>query len=137
MNEFKRNTTYSLSNEQAWESIRGIFKKEEDFNRMNFVMFSTSGVHGTYGTLEDAQRRIDGKPCAGCSAQSRCFTNECQEDRNMDITFIIMQPRLVRTLFGNLTVQTQEEVDFLKWCRENSWKAMLTIGIDPGTEGGA
>lgn len=71
---------------------------------LNFVLFSTSGVHGTYCTIEDAE------------------SEEC------DVTFLVVQPRLVGLRYGNCDPKTPEDFQFLRKLRESSHAAVRAIG---------
>jgi len=77
-------------------------------NDLNFVLFSTSGVHGTYRTLEDA------------------------ESEGGDVTFIVVQPRIVGLRYGNCTPKTQDDFQFLRKLRESSHLAAGSIGHKQG-----
>lgn len=72
---------------------------------LNFCLFSTSGVHGTYCTIEDAE--------AG---------------EVSDVTFVVVQPRIVGIRYGNCEPRTPEDFAFLKTLRESSRQAVATIG---------
>lgn len=72
---------------------------------LNFCLFSTSGVHGTYCTIEDA---------------------EAGEVR--DVTFVVVQPRIVGIRYGNCEPRTPEDFAFLKALRASSREAVATIG---------
>lgn len=78
---------------------------------LNLVLFSTSGVHGCYRTIE-----------------------EC--DLGQDVTFLVVQPRVVTTWHGNATIETEADRAFLKALRQSSWEAVRRIGADtaPGKE---
>jgi hypothetical protein len=74
-------------------------------DELNFVLFSTSGVHGTYQTLEQEQQA----PGTG-------------------VTFLVIQPRMVLTRYGVVYPQSEEDFAFLKKLRATSWKAMAGVG---------
>ena len=78
---------------------------------MNFVLFSTSGIHGSHITIEDAEQAINNK-----------------EDI-LDVTFLVVQPRIVSLRYGNCTPETLEDIQFLKTLRETSMKAVAEIGF--------
>jgi hypothetical protein len=88
------------------EALRGMFP-EGEADEMNLCLFSTSGVHGTYTTIEEVEAKEE-----GCD----------------DVTFVIVQPRIVCIRFGNATPVTPEDFAYLKKLRESSWKAALSIG---------
>jgi hypothetical protein len=76
-------------------------------DEMNFVLFSTSGVHGSYRTLEQEQKA----PGTG-------------------VTFMVIQPRLVLTRYGVVYPKSAEDFAFLKKLRATSWEAMTEVGSD-------
>jgi hypothetical protein len=95
-----------ISESIAMDAIRTMFPKgKESVNEMNFILFSTSGVHGTYCTIEDAEA-----------------------DSELSITFLIVHPRLVTLKYGNVTPETKEDFKFLKGLRKASWKVVTNIG---------
>jgi len=91
-------------------ALRKMFPDGEA-NEMNFVLFSTSGVHGSYMTIEDAHANVA----------------SASEDEPTDVTFLIVQPRLVCLRYGNVTV-TDENVEYLKKLRASSLAVVSTIG---------
>jgi len=82
------------------DALRAIFPtgKADD---LNFVLFSTSGVHGTCNTIEDAERYITGK----------------NPDGHAEITFLIIHPRLVMMRYGECVPETMEDIEFLRGLR--------------------
>jgi hypothetical protein len=82
-------------------------------DEMNFVLFSTSGIHGTYTTIEDIER-------------------EPEEWGNL-LTFLVVQPRIVCTRYGLCAPETPEDFAFLKKLRASSHAAMRQIGQDSGS----
>jgi hypothetical protein len=83
---------------------------------LNFVLFSTSGVHGTYTTIEDAENFING-------------IIEHPED-NARVTFLIIHPRIVGVRYGNCDPETMDDIRYLKALRATSHDAIRTIGND-------
>jgi len=96
------------------------FFPEAEADNMNFVLFSTSGVHGHYGTIEDAERHLAG-----------------DEEETSDVTFLIIHPRVVHLRYGNAEPKNDDDIAFLKRLRASSWKVALTIGAatKPAQEG--
>ena len=99
---------YSILELDKWstgmEELRELFPDAEA-NDLNFVLFSTSGVHGSYNKIEDFE--------AG------------KVDR---ITFVVVQPRIVCMRYGNVKPQNQDDIDFLKALRSSSWLVASQIG---------
>ena len=88
-----------------------------DANELNFVLFSTSGVHGTYGTIEDAEAIV-----------ARGFKDEDGDESHPSVTFLLVHPRIVCLRYGNCEPTTADDFAFLKRLRSTSWAAVLTIG---------
>ena len=86
-------------------------------NYLNFVLFSTSGVHGSYCTIEKAEATVQ-----------RGNKDEDGEDYHPQVTFLVVHPRIVALRYGNCSPQTDEDFAFLKRLRLSSWKVVQTIG---------
>lgn len=95
-----------LDEKRGLDALKALFPTAEA-DENNFVLFSTSGVHGSYRTLEQEQK-VSGS----------------------GVTFIVMQPRLVLTRYGVVYPKSDEDFDFLKKLRATSWKAMTEVGSD-------
>jgi hypothetical protein len=91
---------------QGLTVLKALFPAAEA-DGMNFVMFSTSGVHGSYQTIEQEQKA----PGTG-------------------VTFMVIQPRLVLTRYGVVYPKSEEDFAFLKKLRATSWEAMTEVGSD-------
>lgn len=107
---------YHVKHEMAMVHLRRIFPKGIA-NELNFVLFSTSGVHGTYATIEDVERFLKIAP-----------VERKEDDWCNDITFVIIQPRLCTLHYGNCEPENIEDIEFLKRLRESSWQAIKQIG---------
>jgi hypothetical protein len=81
-------------------------------DELNFVLFSTSGVHGTYNTIEEAEQYISGLDDDGIS----------------EVTFVIIHPRLVAIRYGACNPKNNADIEYLKQLRESSHKIVLSIG---------
>lgn len=106
--------------------LRAMFPDGEA-NDMNFVLFSTSGVHGSYLTIEDVERSLlkyGGEPT---------FGDDEPDDWCVDmVTFLVVHPRLVALRYGNAKV-TLDDIPYLKKLRASSLAAVATIGV-PASE---
>ena len=109
------NKKWRLVNNNKWglmhtkdgmEALRKYF--QDGVNEMNIVLFSTSGISGTYNTIEDAEK-----------GGGNSFN---------EVTFLILQPRRQVIFSGNCIPKTPEDFQFLKKLRSDSKKAILTIG---------
>ena len=108
---------YSVMRKQSgvegMDALRGMFP-DAKADEMNFVLFSTSGVHGTYNTIEEAERFLRGEDAEGYS----------------EVTFAIVHPRLVAMRYGVCNPASQDDIDYLKRLRSSSHKAVVKIGIE-------
>jgi hypothetical protein len=95
-------------------------------NEMNFVLFSTSGVHGTYRTIEDAEATL-----------ARGNKNEDGEASQPEVTFLVVQPRICCLRHGNCLPETADDIAFLKRLRESSWSVVPAIGRHESLGGAA
>jgi hypothetical protein len=97
-------------------ALRQIFPDAEA-DEMNVVLFSTSGIHGTYTSIEEAERVINGilKPEDGYSSE---------------VTFLIIHPRLVTLRYGICNPKNQEDINYLKKLRVNSQAVLSKIGFE-------
>ena len=108
---------FDCRNAQGMAALRDFFP-DAKAGELNFVLFSTSGVHGTYSTIEDAEADI-----------ARGFKNEDGEDTTPSVTFLVVQPRIVCLRYGNCEPRTTEDIAFLKALRASSLAAVQEIGV--------
>lgn len=95
-------------------------------NEMNFILFSTSGVHGSYTMIEDIEISLD-------KYKDLKLNEDCEklpEDYVAPyLTGLIIQPRLVcMRYFGEMKVKL-EDIPYLKKLRQSSFDAILKIGL--------
>lgn len=90
------------------DAIKEIFPTGE-CDEMNFILFSTSGVHGSYSTIESVENRTD------------------PEDDG-SVTFLIIKPRILVLQYGNVYPETPEDFAFLKKLRASAKEAISGIG---------
>jgi hypothetical protein len=93
-------------------ALREMFP-EAKADELNMVLFSTSGVHGTYCTIEEVEEDM-ARP---------------EREGPRDVTFVIVQPRLVAMRYGCCEPQSADDIDFLKRLRASSHAALATVGI--------
>jgi hypothetical protein len=105
---------YSIRDQiRTVDDLRAYFP-EPVADEMNFCLFSTSGVHGSYTTIEQAELAT--------------------EDYGNEVTVLVVQPRRVMLAYGNVTV-TPETAPYLKALRASSLAAVARIGLpDAPTE---
>jgi len=104
-------------------ALRKFFPNAEA-DTMNLAMFSTSGVHGTYTTIEEIEEGLtkypDGPPETG---------DEWPDDyHGTSLTVVVVQPRICCLRYGTVEIRTLEDVAFIKTLRESSLKAFAKIG---------
>lgn len=97
-------TTTKVEAPVAMETLRRWFP-DGCADDLNFVLFSTSGVHGTYRTIEEAERG----------------------DKGSEITFLVIRPRVVQTFWGVCLPQTPEDFAFLRQLRASSKQVLATL----------
>lgn len=96
---------YSIQEIRSLDDLREYFP-EPVADEMNFCLFSTSGVHGSYCTIEEAES----DPEIG------------------DVTVLVVQPRRVFMAYGNVPV-TPESAPYLKALRASSLAIVQRIGL--------
>ena len=97
--------THKIKTENGMSELHRFFPSQKA-DGDNLVMFSTSGVHGTYATIEDIEN---------------------EEYEHNELTFLIIQPRRVLTLYGNCRPETPEDFAFLRSLRESSRIAIAEL----------
>ncbi len=99
---------------------------EAEADEMNFVLFSTSGVHGTYTTIEKIEDSLIKY------GENPTFL-EKEDDEYPDdyygnaLTVTVYHPRIIGIGYGNVEVKL-EDISFLKKLRESSWDVIRKIG---------
>jgi len=101
---------------QKWESdgmylLRSIFPNATA-DYLNQCLFSTSGIHGSYSTIEDVEQ-------------------EPQDEEGNDnlITYLVLHPRVLSITYGNVRPETAEDFEFLKKLRASSHEVLARIGL--------
>jgi len=97
-------TTNKIETAEAMKTLREIFP-DAQADENNFVLFSTSGVHGSYCTIET-----------------------CETENDVEtVTFLIIKPRIVQTSYGNCRPETTEDFSFLKKLRKTSRQVIRNL----------
>lgn len=113
--------TYACHDVDGMDAIREMFP-DGQADEFNVCLFSTSGVHGTYATIEEVEAWVlSGAPYD-------CFEEGEEPEGLEDATFLILHPRIVCTRHGNCQPKTPEDFALLKRLRETSWESLATIG---------
>jgi hypothetical protein len=97
-------TTQQIETADAMSTLRKWFP-EGLANDLNVALFSTSGVNGTYLSIEDAEA--------------------CEEPT--EVTFLVLRPRTVQTFWGNCLPQTADDFAFLKQLRASSREILAKL----------
>ena len=108
------------------DGLRKMFP-EGKANEMNFVLFSTSGVHGMYTTIEEIEHGL-----REYGPNPKFLEDESEESTPDDwhgttLTTTVYHPRIIGVGYGNIEV-TLQDIPFLKKLRESSWTAISQIG---------
>ncbi len=90
---------YHIYGFSSIDDIKRVFP-EGKANKLNWFVASTSGVHGTYTTLDKIEKSLS-LPID-------------DEERFTELTCLIIMPRMVCVTYGCIEVKSQEEVDFLR-----------------------
>lgn len=87
---------------KGMDALRALFPYAQA-DQLNLVLFSTSGIHGTYNTIENAERFLaNGYSSKGYGEVMR---------------------------YGVCNPETQDDIDYLKRLRASSHDVVATIGI--------
>jgi hypothetical protein len=128
MIEIKIASHYQIMKEEPKKGmtlLRSIFA-EAEADEMNFCLFSTSGVHGDYTLIEEAEAFLKGEN-EYAKYLGEDFDGEVMPDEIL-ITYLVVHPRLVCLKYGLCIPQDQEDIEFLKKLRKSSWKITQQIG---------
>jgi hypothetical protein len=119
---------FAIKPGRGMSALRHFFPDGEA-DEMNFVLFSTSGIHGSYVTLEEIEASL-----------KKYGVKDWGDDDGPDdylhpeVTVLIVQPRICTLRHGNAEF-TIDDVEFLKRLRASSHRAVQTIGMpDPEPE---
>jgi hypothetical protein len=93
------------------EALRELFPDGEA-NDLNAVLFSVSGIHGTYCLIEAVEEDMQ----------------RTEREGPREVTFCVIHPRIVCMRCGNVEPRTADDIAFLKKLRDSSTKALASIG---------
>ncbi len=103
-------------------ALRQIFPDGEA-NELNFVLFSTSGVHGMYTLLEEIEASL-----TKYGADPEFPDDDYPDDwHGNNLTVLIVQPRIVCLRYGAFDIAL-DDIPYLKKLRESSRRAMQAVG---------
>lgn len=113
--------SFYIKNGKGMEALR-LFFPDGEANEFNLALFSTSGVHGTYTTIEEIEA---GLKRYGDDAD---FPEGWPDDyHGKTLTVLIVQPRICTMRHGTAEVALAD-IAFLKKLRESSRKEFCKIG---------
>lgn len=117
--------SFYIKDETGMEMLRQWFPDGEA-NEFNQVLFSTSGVHGTYQTIEEIEASL-----LKYGDNAEFEDEEYPDDYKLpELTVVIIQPRLCTMRHGNVKVRFGD-IQFLKTLRQSSWDEFIKIGRAP------
>lgn len=93
------------------EYLREYFSKTP-INEMNVVFFSTGGVHDNGLTIEKAEQILTGKS---------------DDERTLEISFLLLRPRILSIVYGLCSPVNIDDVFFLKKLRNESITALKKL----------
>ena len=116
---------FRIAEESAIKWLRELFPDGEA-NEHNFVLFSASGVHGSYCTLDkiEASLRKYGPDKYSIDDSNKGVAPDDWEFP--EVTFLIVHPRIVCLRYGNCPV-TVEDLPFLRKLAQTSNDAVKKI----------
>lgn len=97
---------YSVGALKSLDDLRRLLPDGTDYT-LNWLVLSTSGVHGTYGTLDGWEPPNSGDI----------------DDTGDHITVLLIQPRMVRVWYGYISVSSED----IPWLRDQVRKSLAGI----------
>lgn len=110
------------------EPIKALFPSGIADER-NMAVFSTSGTHGTCTTIEEFEEAF--KSLRGNSVNAQITEDDIEEAAAVvtnGITYLVVQPRIVKTYYGVCVPSSLEEIEYLKRLRDSSKEVLSKIG---------
>lgn len=115
---------YALKDPARGMELLRLFFPKGEASEFAFVLFSTSGVHGTYATIEEIEASLKKYGAPRPAERSDDWPDDCVRN---ELTFVIVQPRIINLSYGTLYM-TLDDVEFLKRLRASSWAVVQKIG---------
>lgn len=103
------------------EALKYIWDDPSKVNNLNFILFGTSGIHGSYGSVKELRESFDKY---GIIDGDGSEDFEYPEGYSDTITFVIIQPRLVTMRYGNVRITSNDDLVYLEALRDNSAEAV-------------
>ena len=109
---------YSLGSteKERWETLHKVF--ENGPNEMNLLIGSTSGIHGSYVTLDDLEN------------PNSEYRQEMEEegffiDDEEAFTVLLIQPRLCSLMYGTIGIHSKEDFNWLRQIIDQSVQEII------------
>lgn len=112
-NESAHYSIFEVRREDGMDFLKTIFP-DGVADELNFVLFSTSGIHGGYELIEDL-------------SLDKAFEDD--EPYTPRLTFLVIKPRIVSVTYGNCIPKSESDIAFLKRLRATSLAAVSKIGF--------
>lgn len=93
---------------RGMEALRQLFP-ECRCDAMNLILLGTSGVHGSYTTLDDLQAQLESRRWIDPRPVPVDETEDLPE-----ITFVVVKPRTVMLYYGNVRVEHLGDIAWLR-----------------------
>lgn len=109
---FCHHTHYSIGKLDSIEDLKTLFGEEPKADTLNWFVASTSGVHGTYTTLDQIEQAWD------------ITDTENENYVGSYITVEVILPRMVRLIYGDIELKSKEQIAYLRKLVKSSIEAI-------------
>jgi hypothetical protein len=107
---------YTVRSIKTMDEVRQFWGDDPHPSEDNWMLGSTSGVHGSYITLDRVEECLR-RTCD-------CFEDSTTQHRQVTFTVLICQPRLVKMVYGDVPV-TLDDLPYLSLIIRRSLTAIL------------
>jgi hypothetical protein len=105
---------YSVAKIESLDELRELFTEATRFD-LNWLVCSTSGVHGSYATLDQIEECLEGRGE---------YCHEADHEHDDWLTVLVIQPRLVALRYGQIQI-TRDDIPFLRAAVSMSLQGMV------------
>lgn len=92
--------------DEKWMCLKAFFENDKA-DHMNMLMGSTSGIHGSYTTLDDLE--MPDPETAADNAESGFDMSHPEA-----FTFVVIQPRVCRLTYGTIGIRSIDDMNWLR-----------------------
>ena len=127
-NEERGSYTVNKATVETIEPIKVLFPTGVADNK-NVVIFSTDGTDGATTTIEEFEEAF--RILRGNSNNTDITDDDIEEaDATVSngITYVILQPRIIKTYCGVCVPSSLEEIEYLKKLRDSSKEVLSKLG---------